>query len=595
METKVIAPASDVFKRFVPATIKHPFLLFSALGSSIGIELAQLASPWYMRQFFNILSLGPNSSLSSQLVHLIAIIAGFLFVVWFFRRTRGWSQVYLETKVMNELSQNAFEYLLRHSTHFFSSNFTGTLTRKVTKYKDAFESLFDALMFSFLPLTVYVIGAIIILFSRSHLLGLILAFWTVVLLIFQYIATNMRQPLREDRANADSAVVGVISDSLSNHSAVVAFSGAKDESFLFQNAIARWKRAATRSWIADENIWTVQGLIMIIVNVSLLYGTYIFWTRGELQIGDFVLVQAYLIGTFEQLMSINRDLRRVYDALADAGEMVHILNSTHEILDIPGADTLHVDTGLVSFKDVSFYFDENRTILKNLTVSLLPGQKVALVGPSGAGKSTITKLLLRLFDVRSGSVTIDGQNIAEVTQTSLRDAIGFVPQEPVLFHRSLMENIRYGKRDATDEEVIAAAKKAHCHEFISKLSSQYDTLVGERGIKLSGGERQRVAIARAILKNAPILVLDEATSSLDSESESYIQESLAILMQGKTVLVIAHRLSTIMNMDRILVINHGAVVADDTHSQLLKQDGLYQKLWNIQAGGFIPETEESDV
>ncbi len=211
---------------------------------------------------------------------------------------------------------------------------------------------------------------------------------------------------------------------------------------------------------------------------------------------------------------------------------------------------------------------------------------------SGAGKTTITKLLLRLYDVSSGVIEIDGQNIAAVTQESLRNAIAFVPQEPTLFHRTLLENIRYGRRDASDEDVYEAARKAHCHEFISVLPEAYDTFVGERGVKLSGGERQRIAIARAILKNAPILVLDEATSSLDSESESLIQDSLKTLMEGKTVLVIAHRLSTIMHMDRIIVLENGTVVADGTHDELLGKGGLYQKLWSIQAGGFIADEEE---
>ncbi len=223
---------------------------------------------------------------------------------------------------------------------------------------------------------------------------------------------------------------------------------------------------------------------------------------------------------------------------------------------------------------------------------IAPGEKIALVGPSGAGKSTITKLLLRLYDINSGAIEIDGQNIAEVTQESLRNAIAFVPQEPVLFHRTLMENIRYGRRDATDAEVIDAAKKAHCHEFIAALPEGYNTYVGERGIKLSGGERQRVAIARAILKDAPILVLDEATSSLDSESEHLIQDALEVLMRGKTVIVIAHRLSTIMKMDRIVVLEGGQVVAEGTHEELLQQGGLYHKLWSIQAGGFIVDEED---
>jgi ABC-type multidrug transport system fused ATPase/permease subunit len=267
--------------------------------------------------------------------------------------------------------------------------------------------------------------------------------------------------------------------------------------------------------------------------------------------------------------------------------MVELLEMPHDVQDITTATPLNVDKGRVTFRDVDFYFHETRPVLTRFNFAIESGEKVALVGPSGAGKTTITKLLLRLYDLKAGALEIDGQNIAHVTQDSLRNAIAFVPQEPVLFHRTLMDNIRYGRRDATDEEVIEAAKQAHCHEFIATLPQGYQTFVGERGVKLSGGERQRVAIARAILKNAPILVLDEATSSLDSESESLIQDALKTLMKGKTVIVIAHRLSTIMNMDRIVVMDGGSIVDQGTHAELLTKDGLYQKLWSIQAGGFL--------
>lgn len=333
---------------------------------------------------------------------------------------------------------------------------------------------------------------------------------------------------------------------------------------------------------------------MLAINVGLLYGAVIFWQKGLVTIGDFVLIQNYLLVLFNRLISMNRELRRFYDSFADAGEMVEILEMPHEIQNAPNARPLKTTGCEISFRDVNFYFDEGKPLLKDFNLSVKGGEKLALVGPSGAGKTTVTKLLLRLYDIAGGSIEIDGQNIAAVTQESLRDSIAFVPQEPILFHRTLMENIRYGRREASDDEVIAAAKKAHCHEFISALPEGYQTFVGERGVKLSGGERQRVAIARAILKSAPILLLDEATSSLDSESEALIQEALQNLMEGKTVIVIAHRLSTIMKMDRIVVIENGKVVAEGTHQELLKQGGLYQKLWNIQAGGFIDDEPTSD-
>jgi ABC-type multidrug transport system fused ATPase/permease subunit len=317
------------------------------------------------------------------------------------------------------------------------------------------------------------------------------------------------------------------------------------------------------------------------------------WKQGQLTLGDFVLIQSYLLTVFNQLMGIGFNLRRFYDAFSDAGEMLAILQTPHGIRDKRGARHLAVDSGEVWFDDVSFDFRDGAPVLRQFNLTIAGGERIALVGPSGAGKSTVTKLLLRLYDVTGGEIKIDKQDIAAVTQNSLRDAIAFVPQEPILFHRSLMENIRYGWRDATDKQVLEAAKKAHCHEFIERLPQGYDTLVGERGIKLSGGERQRVAIARAILKDAPILVLDEATSSLDSESEALIQDALNVLMEGKTVIVIAHRLSTIMKMDRIIVMEGGAVVAQGTHLQLIRERGLYQKLWSIQAGGFLGSPEES--
>jgi ATP-binding cassette, subfamily B, bacterial len=288
------------------------------------------------------------------------------------------------------------------------------------------------------------------------------------------------------------------------------------------------------------------------------------------------------------LWNVGRAIRKLYEALANADEMIEILNTPHEVKDARNAKELQVQTGRIEFQNVYFSFNKTRRILKDMNLVIKPKEKVALVGPSGAGKSTITKLLFRFFDVERGKIIVGNQNIAKVTQDSLRENIALVPQEPILFHRTIMDNIRYGRRDAMDKEVIEAAKRAHAHEFIEGLQDGYETFVGERGVKLSGGERQRVAIARAILKNAPILVLDEATSSLDSESEALIQEALEELMRDKTTIVIAHRLSTIMKMDRIVVIEDGKVTESGTHKQLLrKKDNIYKKLWEIQAGGFI--------
>jgi ATP-binding cassette subfamily B protein len=331
-----------------------------------------------------------------------------------------------------------------------------------------------------------------------------------------------------------------------------------------------------------------QSFLMLVLEVSILYFSVILWQKDMLTVGDFVLIQSYLFSAVMLVWDFGRIMMKVYERLADAEEMTVILNLPHQIVDSDKAKKLIVKRGEIIFEDVSFKYDEGQEVVKNLNLTIKDGQTIALVGLSGSGKSTMTKLLLRLYEVTNGRILVDKQDIAYVTQKSLRDNISLVPQDPILFHRSLMENIRYGKVNASDKDVIKAAKLAYCDEFITKLKDGYNATVGDRGIKLSGGERQRIAIARAILKNSPILVLDEATSSLDSESEKYIQKSLNNLMKNKTVLIIAHRLSTIKKADRIVVLSKKNIVEDGTHTELINSKrGIYRKLWDIQVGGFI--------
>lgn len=489
---------------------------------------------------------------------------------------------------MADLANDAFKNLMRHGHNFFISNFVGTLTRRVTRYSRSYEAVLDSIALNFLPTAIFAIGSITVLYMRNPWLGIGLFVWVVMFITIQIIMTKWRHPLRIARAAEDSRLTGSLSDTIGNHSAVALFSAEKYEIGSFSAIVESWRSITMRSWNADAWIQAIQHALAIIVEVGLLGGAILLWQRGLLTVGDFVLIQVYILGLIDQVWNIGNTLRRLYDAFADASEMVDIINAPLEILDAPQAQPLIRTTGEIVFDDVSFSFTEDRSVLDHFSLIIRGGEKVALIGSSGAGKSTLTKLLLRLYDLKTGTIRIDSQDISSVTQESLRANISFVPQEPVLFHRTLRENIRYGKLSASDADVVEAAKQAHCHEFVSTLSKGYDTLVGERGVMLSGGERQRVAIARAILKNAPILVLDEATSSLDSESEALIQDALARLMQNKTVIAIAHRLSTIMKMDRIIVIEKGAAVLSGTHAELIAQEGnLYKKLWEIQAGGFI--------
>ena len=596
MKSPDIRTRRTVFGVYTHHVLRYRWFLMGIIAMNTLMAGAALAAPVYMRQFVNTLVTNtPGETVVAALIGILAIIVGFWILDWIAHRIQYLCSMQLVINVMRNLYQSSFDYLLGHSYNFFVSNFAGSLTYKVGKFSRAFELLFDGIINQLFPTAVFTIGAVIVVSMHNSTLGMILGIWVICFLAFQIYVSRLRQPARVARAEAESRVTGNLADAISNQSTIVLFSGARHEAKRFGRTVSEWCDALTRAWIADAWIWTGIGVFMIVIQTALFYGGIIYWQKGLFTVGDFVLIQAYLLSTFRSMEQMNRDLRKMNDAYSDASEMVEILDTLHEVHNRPGAKPLEVTRGVVGFKNVGFHFQEEKAVFNNFNLTIDGGEKVALVGPSGAGKSTITKLILRLFDVKRGAIEIDGQNIADVTQVSLRNAIAFVPQEPILFHRTLMENIRYGKRDATDEEVVEAARQAHCHEFISQLPLGYDTFVGERGVKLSGGERQRVAIARAILKNAPILMLDEATSSLDSESEVLIQDALATLMQGKTVLVIAHRLSTIAKMDLIIALAGGSIVEEGTHEELLSQNGIYARLWSHQAGGFIQEDEDAVV
>ncbi len=573
---------------------KYWLLMGAMIFLSISGNILGLITPLYYKKFFDVVTVAPDPSLVvGELLHIITAILVLAFAGWAAFRTMNFINNYYQAYVMAELKQQALEYMMDHSYRFFSNNFTGSLTQRISRYSRSFERLGDQLIFNMIPLATKIIGVIVVLLFVSPpiagiLLGLIVFFVT-----FNYFFSQWKLKYNIERAAMDSYATGVLSDMITNHTTIQLFTGAETEKQHYRDVTYEQGRITKFTWNLDSLTDGLQSGIMVFAEFLLFYYALKYWAAGALTVGTFVLIQIYFLNVWGQLWGFSRIIRDIYESMADAKEMVEILVTPHEVRDVPTASTLVVSTGDIQFADVDFAFNQTRMVLKKFNLHIYGGEKVALVGPSGAGKSTIVRLLLRMYDVSGGAIEIDGQDIQHVTQDSVRSQISLVPQDPILFHRTLMENIRYGRRNASDEEVMEAARLAHCHEFIEDLPKKYETFVGERGIKLSGGERQRVAIARAILRNAPILILDEATSSLDSHSEALIQDALAKLMKGKTTIAIAHRLSTIKEMDRILVIKGGRVIEDGPHETLItKKESLYGSLWNLQAGGFLKDDAE---
>ena len=589
--------AFDVVKLYLSQLAKFKVLISIMLVGIIVGNIIQVIVPLYYKKFFDIVGkasadLTQAGMVTSQLERLIILILILHLINWLAYRFMSFCNTYLQAWIMASLKQHAFDYLLKHSYSFFTNNFTGSLVQRVSRLSRGFERLVDRMIFDVLPLFIQIIGITVVLSATHHRIALLILVWTLLFLLCNYFFARWKLKYDIAKAESDSRTTGVLADTLTNQSTVQQFYEYKAESRRFVAVSDDQARITMFSWNLSTAFDGLQGLFIVAVEFAVFYLGIKYWQMGIFSIGTFALLQAYIINLGERLWSFSRVVRDIYESFADAKEMVDILKLPYEVKDLPDAKSLTITKGAIVFDNVTFNFQKSQHIIDQLSLHIKGGEKIALVGPSGAGKSTFVKVLLRLYDLKHGAIIIDGQDITHVTQESLRRQISFVPQDPVLFHRSLKENIRYGKPDATDEEVFEAARLAHCSEFIDTLPEKYETYVGERGVKLSGGERQRVAIARAILKNAPIIILDEATSSLDSESESLIQDALVKLMTGKTTIVIAHRLSTIKNLDRVLVLSGGKVIEEGTHEVLSQHVGsLYHKLWELQSGGYIKDEE----
>lgn len=507
-------------------------------------------------------------------------------------RIAFWCLNRVDATAMKNLYVIAMGELFKKDIGFFHDNFAGALTKKVVGYSRNFEAFMDTLSMSVFANILPLVFVAIVLWSYSPLLALTLIGMMSLVILILVPLIKRRQKLTIIREAASNKAAGTTADIIGNMEAVQAFAHEDLEAKNHARDVEDYTKKARKSWDYHNNRieMTISPLYVLINVVGLAVAIMFGDDAGS--IAAIFITFSYFSRATHVLFEFNRIYRNIENSLSEAGQFTALMLTPSALKEASGAQKLAITQGEIEFRNVDFAYpdDPDNILFENLNLHIRAGEKIALVGHSGGGKSTITKLLLRFVDVTGGELLIDGQSSSKATLRSLRSSIAYVPQDPLMFHRSIQENIRYGKLDATDHDVQEAAKKAHAAEFINKLRDGYDTMVGERGVKLSGGQRQRVAIARAMIKDAPILVLDEATSALDSESEKHIQDALWKLMEGRTTIVIAHRLSTIQKMDRIIVLDNGKIIEQGSHKELLaKKHGTYAKLWAHQSGGFIEE------
>ncbi|BCA95228.1 ABC transporter ATP-binding protein [Legionella antarctica] len=507
-------------------------------------------------------------------------------------RLQNWWQGYVIPRFQADVRMSVFDYLNKQSYQYFSNEMAGSLANKVNDLPRALDSIFMIITWYGVAAFSSIIVALILMCTINVWFAIVLGAWIIIQLLISYKLSKKVDQYSIDNAEDKSELSGKIVDSLSNANAVKLFARRTDE-LAYVSVSQNKEEKSNKKLTIYMNIFR----LYLDIPVTIMLGTMVyllitFWQRGIITTGDFVFIFNVSFVIMSQIWYLCHAMAELFREIGIARQALALLSVPIEIEDIPGAKALEVTEGKIEFVNVAFHYNRGKKVFENKSVIIKPKQRVGLVGFSGSGKTSFIHLILRFFNIESGRILIDGQDISQVSQDSLRSAISMIPQDTSLFHRSLMENIRYGNLNATDEAVYLASRQACCDEFISLLPEGYDTLVGERGIKLSGGQRQRIAIARAILKNAKLVILDEATSQLDSLTEEKIQNSLWRLMENKTTIVIAHRLSTLLHMDRILVFEQGKIVEDGTHVELIAKNGLYKSMWDAQVGGFLPESDK---
>ena len=578
----------------IPFVFRHwlnqPVAALTVTAGLVGATAADLFMPVFSGRLVDALTRGPAEPAArhAALSAFGAIVAlGLLSMILRFAGLQA--MVPFTLRIMSEVARDAFMRVQRFSTDWHANSFAGSTVRKITRGMWALDLLNDTMLMALLPSLVVLLGSMILLGLHWASLGLVIALGALmyvsmtVMFTTRYIAPAARV------SNAwDTKVGGTLADALTCNTVVKSFGAEIREDTRFSRVVGRWRRRVRRTWVRYNYTSAAQLTVLLCLRAAVIGGSLLLWMTGRASPGDvaYVLTSYYIIHAY--LRDVGMHINNLQRSVNDMEELVAIDDEAMGIADTVDAGPIDVQRGRIVFEDVTFHYGGHRTPLySGLSVHIRPGERVGLVGRSGSGKTTFVKLVQRLYDVSGGRILIDGQDIAKATQQSLRSQIAIVQQDPILFHRSLAENIAYGRPGATMTAIEQAARLANAHEFILRLPKGYGTLVGERGVKLSGGERQRIALALAILADAPLLILDEATSSLDSESEALIQQAMERLMNGRTSIVIAHRLSTVRSLDRILVFDRGEIVEQGSHATLAaRTGGIYRGLFEHQRTDF---------
>jgi ATP-binding cassette subfamily B protein len=519
----------------------------------------------------------------------LLLLAGLALAEIVFSRASGAVLILIGPRLRQRTTQNLYAYLQYHSVRYFGNHFAGGLAHRISETAMSVNHTVWSVLCDFWPIAITFGVSITLLLGVHQGLGLFVAGWVLVYICSSYLMATRCQPYAQSYAATRSLVNGKIVDAVTNILNAKLFARLSYERQYLNGFLNTEVQAARRTFWYMERVRWFQFIAAAALKLGTVYYALTLWDGGLIGVGDFTMSVGLALLIINDARNLTRRFLEFFEYVGNVANGVDTIIRPHEIIDAPDAQPLQITQGRIEFRNLQFSYDAGQPVFDGLNVVIEPGQRVGLVGFSGSGKSTFVSLMLRNFEAQGGQILIDGADIAGVTQDSLHEQISLIPQDPSLFHRSLKENIGYGKLDSSDADIAAAAKMAHADEFIESMTEGYDSLVGERGVKLSGGQRQRIAIARVMLKDAPILILDEATSSLDSVTEKTIQENLDLAMGRKTVIAIAHRLSTIAHLDRILVFDSGHIVEDGSHDELLARHGFYHRLWSMQAGGFLPE------